>query len=79
MDTLIIAQNGVLNFGATKIELYGGGLDKAIQTEKEKEKHDNWQREKEEKEKAELEMNRTTEDIPWEEQVEADTVSHVDG
>lgn len=80
LSPYIIQMNGVINLGATKVEMYGGGLDKAIQDEKEKEKHDKWAKDKEEKDKEDLlneeynkGFNKDKEDEKsWEVQVEED-------
>ena len=89
LSPYIIQMNGVINLGATKVEMYGGGLDKAIQVEKEKDKHDKWQKEKEEKEKAadaarllEEEYNKDftggRKEKPWEDQVEEEDQDALD-
>ena len=65
----VIQMNGVINLGATKVEMYGGGLDKDIQEEKEKEDKDRAEAER----LLQEEYNKDTEEgkeRPWEDQVE---------
>ena len=81
----LVAMNGVLKLGHVDVEIYGGGIDKAIQFRKDMEEEN--RKEKEERRKEEEERNKEEEEITEEIQVgeitqEVDTgdvINDVDG